>query len=952
MTVAAPEPATPMWRPIAWVLASLTGLILLLSACAAVLAINSQRDRFISERLGGAANGFGSGLAARLDTADAWVRYLSSSSAGSEAELRQRVLTSDAFRGLLLEPWDGGPRDTATLEGAGGQGLDGSERSLPERLSADRVALSAGQTVLKAGLDRGEANIYLVHLVRAANTRAIAFFELTPEWLWRSEERLTDHVTRAVMASGQVIYDSSELPTEQLRTLSRVRVDPHHLHTPVLQRWLQSGDPWVAAVVRIDFPATRLVTEPWTVIASVRVGEFDLALANFTPALLGLLLLGAVGVGCGSALLARRWQPSLEALRYALTRLGEGIGERVEESFAADAVHGVARAYNEALARLEQRREALECLLEVDRLLLQAEELEQSLEPILLRVRVGTGAIAAEVALLDRDAPRYARAFTIEADNSHGPVSRLVLDDEVMQLLREHPQGLTVVAQGAAFLEALRALGAEQCQVWPIFVNEELTAILAVGYRDDAPPRARQLQFGAECAARLQMALAKRAREERLYRQAHFDSLTTLPNRVLFRDRLSQEITAAAQSSQRGALLYVDLDHFKQVNDTVGHLAGDQLLLIVAQRLRASVKDGDTVARLGGDEFTVILRNLPSAESAGEIAQRIIDGLQRPVNIGGRDHQMRASIGVALFPDDGNSIEELMRNADLAMYQAKDAGRSRVVFFDSKLARARLPVAESGLYRALRRGEFVLHYQPQFALADGSLTGLEALLRWPSPREGMRFPNDFVPLAEQSGLIVDIGTWVIESVCQQCARWRDAGIAPPRVGINISAQQLHSEDFSRMLCEMLERFGLQPQTIELEITESVLAEEGVRQSLRAVTALGVQLALDDFGTGHSSLYYLRKHAVDTIKIDRSFMQEVPDDAQATTLTATIIDMAHALGKQVIAEGVETMRQLEFLRAHACDEAQGFALARPLTVADVTELLTGRRSSELLLARAV
>jgi diguanylate cyclase (GGDEF)-like protein len=941
-----------MWRPIAWVLASLTGLVLLLSACAAVLAINTQRDRFITERLGGAANGFGSGLAARLDTADAWVRYLSSSSAGSEAELRQRVLSSDAFRGLLLEPWDGVRGETARQDTAHEHGLDGSERSLPALLAADRVALSAGQTVLKAGLGRGEADIYLVHLVRAANSREIAFFELTPEWLWRIEDRLADHVTRAVMASGQLIYDASELPLDQLRALSRVGVDPHHLRAPVLQRWLQSGEPWVGAVVRIDFPATRLVTEPWTVIACTRVGEFDLALASFTPALLGLLLLGAMGVGCGTVLLARRWQPALEALRAALTRLGEGSAERVEESLAADAVHGVARAYNEALAQLEQRREGLEGLMEIDRLLLQAEELEQSLESILLRVRMGTGAVGAEVALLDRDAPHYARAFTIAADSSHCPVSRLLLDDEAMLLLREQPQGLTVAAHRAAFLEALRALGAGHCQVWPIFVNEELTAILAVGYRADAPPRARQLQFGAECAARLRMALTKRTREERLYRQAHFDSLTTLPNRVLFRDRLSQEITNAAQSGQRGALLYVDLDHFKQVNDTVGHLAGDQLLLIVAQRLRATVKDGDTVARLGGDEFTVILRNLPSAESAGEIAQRIIDGLQRPVNIGGRDHQMRASIGVALFPDDGNSIEELMRNADLAMYQAKDAGRSRAVFFDSKLARAKLPVAESGLFRALRRGEFVLHYQPQFALAGGSLTGLEALLRWSNPREGMRFPNDFVPLAEQSGLIVDIGSWVIESVCQQFARWRDDGIAPPRVGINISAQQLRSADFSRMLRQMLERFALQPQTIELEITEDVLAEEAARQSLRAVSALGVRLALDDFGTGHSSLYYLRRHAVDTIKIDRSFMQEVPDDAQATTLTATIIDMAHALGKQVIAEGVETLRQLEFLREHACDEAQGFALARPLSVADATELLTGRRTSELLLAHAV
>jgi predicted signal transduction protein with EAL and GGDEF domain len=383
----------------------------------------------------------------------------------------------------------------------------------------------------------------------------------------------------------------------------------------------------------------------------------------------------------------------------------------------------------------------------------------------------------------------------------------------------------------------------------------------------------------------------------------------------------------------------------------LGHHSGDLVLRAIGKRLLACVRASDTVARLGGDEFTVILRNLPSGDVAGTIAERIIEALQRPVNIAGRDHFVRASIGITLFPDDANTIEAVMRNADLAMYHAKDGGRARALFFDSTMTRALAPVAQSGLFRALRRREFALHYQPQFDLRTGAVAAVEALLRWQSPREGVRLPHDFIPAAEESGLIVDIGTWVLESGCHQLAIWRDDGIAPVRLALNVSVQQLRLADFTNLVRRSLERASLTPGVLELEVTETVFADEAARQTLRALSELGVRLALDDFGTGYSSLNHLRQHPVDAIKIDRSLMQEVPDDPKANSLAASIIDMAHALGKQVVAEGVETLPQLDFLRERGCELAQGYVLARPLGVAEVSELLSSRQGLELLLRRA-
>jgi diguanylate cyclase (GGDEF)-like protein len=941
MNVAAKDRPRSMWRRTALVVGS-AALISLIVACAVRMhEIAGDRNELVSARINTTASSFARELSGRIEQADALARYLTAADSGAGAvALRERMLSVDAFRGVTLSP----PGEFAAGDDAA--------------LSADqRLRLKAGDSVLQvAAPEAAQPAVYLLRLARAASMPALARFEFDPAWLWRGVEDLPQQDAIVVVDPAEHrVFEGTALPPEIVHLFARAASEASSDGRALLRDWQQDGAPWRAAVVRVDLNSARVSAAPWTVVAYGKLAPLRLAALPLLRDLLPLLLLAAASVWLATWYLARRWQAVLMRLDAALQALQQGQFPRVSLQGAADTPRTVAQSYNLAIIALEGRWSAQQQLAEIDRLLLDAADLEQSIEPILQRVCALTSAPLAALALLDRDAPGHARSFMATADGMISPVSRVNLDPEMALGLQDMAQGIGVQPhhlERFSFLQPLQACGAEFCHVWPLFAGSELAALLSVGYRSMMQPAEELLRYGAQCTSRLQVALSNRDCDARLYRQAHFDSLTSLPNRVLFRDRLSQELAGSADGAGCGALLYVDLDHFKRVNDSVGHIAGDQLLTIVAQRLRSCVKDGDTVARLGGDEFAIILRQVPSAEAASEIAQRIIETLQRPVNIAGRDHQVRASIGITRFPADGDSIEQLLRNADLAMYQAKDSGRSRAVLFDSRMARASIQLAESGLFRAVRRREFALYYQPQYALQNGELVALEALVRWQHPREGLRFPKDFVPAAEQSGLIVEIGTWVLESACRQLALWREQGIAPGRLALNVALQQLRAADFLPLVSDTLARMRLPPQLLELEVTEAVFADDEARQALQQLAALGVRVALDDFGSGYSSLNYLRQYPVDAIKIDRSFISEVPDNCQATTLLATIIDMAHTLGRQVVAEGVETLPQLDYLRQRGCDVAQGFVLARPLNVADISERLAQRSGSTALLRRAV
>ncbi|HTT02312.1 MAG TPA: EAL domain-containing protein [Steroidobacteraceae bacterium] len=670
--------------------------------------------------------------------------------------------------------------------------------------------------------------------------------------------------------------------------------------------------------------------------------------ANVAPRT-ALLIAMVCALTCAVALafhLTRSYAPPLRTLRAGLAALQARRFEPLRFS-GSDEPRELLEALSRCAASIEEQMRALETVGEIDRLLLGSVGLEQVLDAILSRVQTVTHCHSVGIALRDADAPGRGRVYMAVSGLNDLPVSRVALDDDMLATLASETQGLTIARcedTRHSFLKPLQETGAEIFWVWPVTVADRVEAILAVGYHEVPTVDPHVVRCGGDFAARLAIALTKRARDEQLYRQAHYDPLTALPNRLLFRDRLQQELANSSAGIARGALLYIDLDHFKKVNDGFGHSVGDQLLTIVAQRLRACVKDGDTVARLGGDEFTVLLRNITDAEAAQTIAERIVDALRLPVNIGGRDHEVCASIGVALIPDDGSNIDQLLRNADTAMYRAKDNGRGCTMFFERSMGAKSHSISDSGLARALRRREFSLFYQPQFAVTDGAVAGVEALLRWQSARDGLRYPEEFVPAAEESGLIVDIGGWVLETACAQLAAWREEGIAPPRVSVNVSPQQLRHADFHRTLRRILDKYAIAGELFDVEITERVFADEAASAALLRLAQSGVRIVLDDFGTGYSSLSYLRQYPIDIVKIDRGFLADVATNPASATLVETIIVMAHALGKRVVAEGIETLEQLDFLRERRCDLAQGFYLARPLATPAVTELLHARSAT--------
>jgi diguanylate cyclase (GGDEF)-like protein len=438
----------------------------------------------------------------------------------------------------------------------------------------------------------------------------------------------------------------------------------------------------------------------------------------------------------------------------------------------------------------------------------------------------------------------------------------------------------------------------------------------------------------------------RRESQAALYRQASYDPLTELANRSLLRDRLDHDIAQAKRSGAPLAAVFLDIDHFKLVNDTFGHTVGDEMLRVVGARLRASVRESDTVARLGGDEFVLVVPGKPTGPAfeadVTALMHKLSAQVEEPFVLAGREVRPTCSMGIAVFPQDGDDTDTLLRNADAAMYRAKELGRNRYQFFTADVhERIRRHVElEASLRSALARGEFELHYQPQVGIRGGEIIGVEALLRWRHPTEGLVYPGRFIAFAEETGLIVPIGKWVLEEACRQNKAWQDEGLTPIPIAVNMSARQCEQPDVQDVVANALRVSGLEARYLELEITESISMADAQQSVplMRRLKEIGVALSIDDFGTGFSNLGYLRRFPIDRLKIDLSFVREITTDPGSLAISQAIINMSHSLNLEVIAEGVETQGQLDVLDDHDCDFIQGYLFSPPVAAPEFARLL--------------
>lgn len=754
-------------------------------------------------------------------------------------------------------------------------------------------------------------------------------FQLNADKIWGTREDLPFNTKMCVFgAGGEKLYCTDSVEDGVHRYL----VGEAENRSAVFGEWEHGGELQYASLWQL-FLDGQLAASAFDIVAMTPKTFALRSGADFRRVFIPAIILVLILVVVLTFNLVSRSLVPLQHLTIAARQIAGGnLASRVRVR-TGDEFEWLADAFNNMASRLGRQISALEAMSGIDRMILSGTKFEDVAEDVVGHLLNLTRCNAAAVIARDVDSSNKGKMISLYDGNLLH--ERVDLPSDIGQQWCQ-PREVDIAeidTADAPYKDRFAAYGLEFAVLIPVILNEGLKGVLLLGFKSRSDMSQNSMQRVVDLAGRFAVALSSVEREETLYRQAHFDVLTGLPNRQLLKDRLDRHISSARIDEHRGALLFLDLDRFKEINDMFGHSIGDGVLVQAAKRIMSLVRERDTVARLGGDEFVVVLPNVRTETTVRAMAERLLQKLGEAFTVQDMEHYVSASIGIVMFPEDGDSVETLLKNADAAMYRAKDAGRNRFEFFSERLnAESRRKIGlERDLRQAFRDDSLKLHYQPQFDINTGEISGAEALLRWTHPEEGAISPEEFIPLAEESGLIIELGAWVIEQACRDLCAILDRGLHPGPVSINVSARQLRETDFRRTVLGAMRRHGIHPGYLQLEVTETAVAQnrDTAIQLLESLRSTGVRVAIDDFGTGYSSLSYLQQMPFDVIKIDKSFIDKIGSGITSDNICRTIIRMAEELGKKSIAEGVETGEQLDFLRRNGCDFVQGFFYSKAL-----------------------
>ena len=893
----------------------------------AVLSLTQVRSLLLSQgdtRLAAMAKSYGMSAFERLLLA---ADVAHSAGTMSRGNARSDSMASRLFRSLAvvhdgkLTPLIGTP-PPATLEDA----------------ARDRI--EAGRPALVVSPD-GK-----LHLA-VPNAAGYVVGELRPDYVWGPIDELPALTDFCVVQESdrQVLFCSSG----EARDVLQVRAVPG----PVAITWKRFDEP-MRTRVWAQFMRAALGTSDWIVLASQAESHQLRASLEFQR---------NYALVVGLALLLVTWFTIRKSrdIVTPVSKLTEGARAISQNDFKSrvdvkqdDEFGELATAFNQMSRRLGRQFASLTALSQIDRLILDMQDTTQVVRTVLHRMEDVVSADQMALVLIDPDNGDHARTFFRPAQETDAmTMERSTVDPGDRGTLGLDSAIRRVALAGAqptpSYLAPLRVRGMAIAYVQPIVWRGSVCGALALGFIEEgALLDEEERRYIAEIADRMAVAVSSAWRDEKLYQQAHYDPLTKLPNRMLFQDRLEREVGRGQREKNRFALLFVDLDHFKNVNDSFGHSLGDEVLREAGRRIQHCVRETDTVGRLGGDEFTVLATRLNHPQEAWVVAETIVSALSEEFRLGDQHCFLSASVGIASYPDDAVTAEGLLKSADTAMYRAKAGGRAQAVFFEERMNReavARMTL-DRDLRAAIDRNEFTLHYQPQIDLRSGAIRSAEALIRWQHPVHGLVSPARFIPLAEESGFIEQIGRWTLRQASIQMSEWRAQGLMLESLAVNVSPRQFRRRTLVDYIRTVVGEAGLPPSCIEIEITEGILMErEGpVEEMLRELADAGYRIALDDFGTGYSSMSYLKGLPVNTIKIDRAFIEGMQEAADSEAIVTAMVAMSHALGKTVIAEGVETVEQEAILRRLGCDEAQGFLYSLPLEAAAFAALVRSWRAA--------